>query len=440
MLRKQVIKGRDIAKLLANKYSEKLATVNSQHAEEMAALRAERAAGLQAVMDKVEALEGAVPMYVGLASARERELNEQLTSLARLNRRQARYIQQLEMQEEELDARVAVVEGKVRGVVREAAQWNARERELAEKLKDESLLIVHLAQREQQMLNEQREMAARVERAEKKAKELEEELTQLQSYYAAREKSNEKSNTESETTPRKADDQSRRSVAAPLVASTTPPSLVLSPSLPHHTAEKPPVIPPRSSSRRSHQRSESLGVLMLQQMRDTEASASFPTALSSQASQPTITVNNNATPVLERASPRGETGLSASLSAVAQQSPPPLLCFPPEDPHVKSLRKGGGSKLRVTAPSVGASIANGDGGGNGSKLRGSRHRSASKSEMEGAALNVAGELADGAGKEHRKSRRGTRKMDRPSGREPMDDVSAEVLASVEAEIALLLKK
>ncbi len=76
----------------------------------------------------------------------------------------------MEADEEELDARLMIIEAKARGVVREAASWNAHERNLLEKLKEESLLVKHLAQREQSVLNEHREQAARAERAEKKVK------------------------------------------------------------------------------------------------------------------------------------------------------------------------------------------------------------------------------------------------------------------------------
>lgn len=76
----------------------------------------------------------------------------------------------MEGEEEELEARLAIIEGKVHGVVKEAAAWNSRERTLLGKLKEESLLVKHLTQREQTVLNEHRELAARAERAEKKAK------------------------------------------------------------------------------------------------------------------------------------------------------------------------------------------------------------------------------------------------------------------------------
>ncbi|MBJ6934460.1 hypothetical protein JG626_18980, partial [Vibrio cholerae] len=44
------------------------------------------------------------------------------------------------------------------------------------RIKEESLLVVHLTQREQMMMNEQKDLTLRLERAERSAKEYEMEL------------------------------------------------------------------------------------------------------------------------------------------------------------------------------------------------------------------------------------------------------------------------
>jgi hypothetical protein len=149
-LRKQVIKGRvrgflrccviffffkkkkkkknqDMVKLLAEKYASKLAALQEQHRSELEA----RGGG-----EELRALRAALDLFVSNAHAREQELNCQLKSMTRLVRRQAQYIQVLvlacffcstklkkqnqnkfmEEEEEELAARLAIVEGKVRRV------------------------------------------------------------------------------------------------------------------------------------------------------------------------------------------------------------------------------------------------------------------------------------------------------------------------------------
>ncbi len=453
-LRKQVIKGRDIAKLLANKYSEKLAAVQRQHAEDLAQAQQRQmpdAAGLQELREQVADLEQAVTMYVGLAHERERELNEQLASLALLTRQQAAHIAAMEKEEEELDARLVVMEGRVRGVVKEARGWNAREKEVVERLKEESLLVVHLAQREQQMLNEQREWAARVERAEKKTRELEEELLQVQQYHAARDRLGDKGDGDGSRKSFHEDAVMRR--GSTLSGLSSP---VLSPSLSSNSDKGTPPVPPRSSSRRgarSHQRSESLGVTMLQLMRDSEAASSHPVILVNDVPPPMFSSGS----VSGHTSPRAEQHVASHhLQQLHQLPPPPPLRMLEET----KASRGSHAVLRATAPNV-----NNDG------ARGSaRRKSYSKSELEssvlaanggnGAAGPSAGQEAPlpqvpattsssllGAsvlgtedGKETRRQRRGTRKMVRPPSSDAMDGVSAEVLASVEAEIALLLKK
>jgi hypothetical protein len=445
--------------LLANKYSEKLAAVQQRHAEELAQLQQLQepdAADLRELREQVTDLEHAVSMYVGLVHERERELNEQLHSLARLTQQQADYIASLEKEEEELDARLVVMEGRVRGVVKEARAWNAREKELVARLKEESLLVVHLAQREQQMLNEQREWAARVERAEKKTRELEEELQQVQQYHAARERM---TDAEAAGSRKSSGEDVLRTRGSTVSGATTLSGLVspvMSPVLSSLSSMNdkgtPPVppVPPRSSSRRgsrAHQRSESLGVSMLQQMRDSEAALSQPTILINDVPSPVVSASVSA-----HSSPRGDHG------HLQQHLPPP----PPLRGLEETKASRGSHVMRSTAPNV----------NNGSTRGVTRRKSFSKADMDAvgsSSVSLAPSVSSPAGqngssaasqeaaqqppavqlavlasaedgKEPRRQRRGTRKMERPSADSSMDGVSAEVLASVEAEIALLLKK
>ena len=204
---------------------------------------------------RMSELEKSVDTYVELTAKRERLLNDWIRSLKRKLARRDAYIDEMERQDDFIEERLCVIEGKVRGVVREARLWNVREKQLIAKGKEDTLLTVHLAQREQQALKDQRETAARLERAEKKVIDLEEDIAQLSRHMAAQKA--QLSVPKLEVKPVEGD-------IPPL-----PPRTPLISSVASSSDSQGPLNARKSMGRRArgqHQRSESLGSSLLQQI------------------------------------------------------------------------------------------------------------------------------------------------------------------------------
>lgn len=339
-----------------------------------------------------------------------------------------------------MEEQLNVMEGRVRGVVLEARTWNARERELIDKAKEESMLAVQLAQREQMVVKEQKETAARLARAEKRVHELEEELAEMTRYIAARQKAGE-SGSGANTVSK---DENLDS-GSPLPNSTSVGSLSSILLSGETSGNSTPSISKKGALTRGkgrHQRSESVGAAWLRDAaliaggkKDQEPDlmkgaemVSAPALILSQPSPPPIRVVEapSLAASMRLVSPRGD-----APSGHLRVTSPNLggsVRLPPKAGRLNAHASRRKSMSRVDAESVSSSL--------------SSFRMAEGGELEEQPLRRVRELSEDSGR-----RRRAKSMRMPaSGAAAMDDeknldgISAETLAEVEAEIAMLLGK
>jgi hypothetical protein len=367
-------------------------------------------------MEKCRSLEASAAAYIELAADREKVLTERVKSLGRKLKRREEYIAELEEENELLDEKLAKIEGKVSGVVAEARKWNAREKELVNKCKDESLLAKHLAQREQIVMADLRETAAQLERSEKRVKEAEEEIAELTKYIAARKNSGKEDS----------------SVAA---AATADPMLGAGP---------PPPVNRKGNLRRkkgSHQRSESLGAAMLSGMLANSNNSSSGNNIGGSGGAGEASPNGGGEMLSPSPSVKPRQYQNMKSHSNLSSSDVPLSLISPRSSigSNAAIPSQDFVRLRQTSPA--------NGGERGGSHRSSRDRSSrTKSITRGddpAVLGLIGgaeERTSGSTRSRRRSR--TVKEPIVTAAEVMgdDNISAETLAQVEAEITELLSR
>jgi hypothetical protein len=373
-------------------------------------------------MEKCRSLEASAAAYIELAADREKVLTERVKSLSRKLKRREDYIAELEEDNELLDEKLAKIEGKVSGVVAEARKWNAREKELVNKCKDESLLAKHLAQREQIVLADLRETAAKLERSEKRVKEAEEEIAELTKYISARKNSGKEDSN----------------VAA--AASTADPILGAGP---------PPPVNRKGNLRRkkgSHQRSESLGAAMLSGMLANGGNSNSGSGNNSSGGGSSGGAGETSPNMGEILSPSPSVKPShyqniKSHSTLSNSDVPLSLISPRSSIGSNAaIPSQDFVRLRQTSPANG-----GERGGShrSSRDRSSRTKSVTRGDVDPAVLGLIGgaeERTSGSTRSRRRSR--TVKEPIVTAAEVMgdDNISAETLAQVEAEITELLSR
>lgn len=133
---------------------------------------------------KFAQLEAGVDAFLQFSCERERILNETIAQLSRAVRRRDRYIELCDHDEEVLEDRILKLEGRVRGVVESAREWNAKERKMLAMMREESALVTGLVQREKVASDNARNTKAALDRAQKAVADLTQEVNRLQAQLA----------------------------------------------------------------------------------------------------------------------------------------------------------------------------------------------------------------------------------------------------------------